>query len=273
MITGRMTQFDILRSFAMASTFLLCLVFVGCFKVPEEIFDAAINGKNKVIEDYLDMGGDIDATSEFGSTMLSLAAVYGHEELVVFLLKKGAAIEIKNDSGKTATWRAAASGQKKIVKILVEAGANIKGPGSSWDHGIIEISVLGKTEDIKVPPIVDYLTEKGADINHQDKGKKTALHWAVYRKFPITLNHLLDLGADPNLTDVNGYNVLMLYMWEPDIDIDIVKRLAPLTKDLTAKSFEGKTAADIARDNGHEKVANYLAELQQERKTGRETQK
>ena len=45
------------------------------------------------------------------------------------------------------------------------------------------------------------LVENGADLNFQDKAKRTALIWAVYLKYPVTVTKLVELGAKIDVFD------------------------------------------------------------------------
>ena len=45
------------------------------------------------------------------------------------------------------------------------------------------------------------LVENGADLNFQDKAKRTALSWAVKRKYSVTVTKLLELGAKSDVFD------------------------------------------------------------------------
>lgn len=45
------------------------------------------------------------------------------------------------------------------------------------------------------------LVENGADLNFQDKAKRTALSWAVYLKYPVTVTKLVELGAKIDVFD------------------------------------------------------------------------
>jgi ankyrin repeat protein len=52
--------------------------------------------------------------------------------------------------------------------------------------------------------LVDYLYKNNADINHQDRLKRTPLHWACrYNQSEMALN-LLRLGADYDCMDFEG---------------------------------------------------------------------
>ena len=45
------------------------------------------------------------------------------------------------------------------------------------------------------------LVENGADLNFQDKAKRTALCWAVYLKYSVTVTKLVELGAKIDVFD------------------------------------------------------------------------
>ena len=60
------------------------------------------------------------------------------------------------------------------------------------------------------PLIVEYLLEKGFNVNEQDKNGFTALHFAVQSNRIDTIKILLNYGADVNLKNKFGNVPLML---------------------------------------------------------------
>ena len=52
------------------------------------------------------------------------------------------------------------------------------------------------------------LVKHGADLNHRDRGGRTALHWAVGSNKVQLTALLLSIGADVSSTDNNGHTAL-----------------------------------------------------------------
>jgi ankyrin repeat protein len=56
--------------------------------------------------------------------------------------------------------------------------------------------------------LIEYLIEKGSNINHQDIYGNSALIKAVIKGNDSAVIKLLEKGADPNLIDSNGHTAL-----------------------------------------------------------------
>ena len=130
--------------------------FPGVSELPAEVFDGVCRGDAAAVDSWLDSGGDIDARSAAGETMLmgaSLRAVYrstaapghapvasrqpriidgpcgacrsryGQEALVTGLVEIGADIDAATGKGGTALMAAACVGLAPTVKMLIKAAA------------------------------------------------------------------------------------------------------------------------------------------------------
>lgn len=68
-------------------------------------------------------GADINATDDFGYTLLMKAVQFGRLEIVKLLLQHGAHINVKNQAGMTALDYAIERNRPDIQEILLNAGA------------------------------------------------------------------------------------------------------------------------------------------------------
>ncbi len=90
-----------------------------------DIWAAAFTGNTEALKQALADGADPNAINlEFGSTLLSTAAVMGHTAAVAMLLEHGADINAKSRDGGTALHAAAFFGHTEAVKLLLEKGAD-----------------------------------------------------------------------------------------------------------------------------------------------------
>ena len=87
-----------------------------------------------------------------------------------------------------------------VVKQLLDAGADIN------KGGYLKMTALHHACNSKVPiKVAELLLDKGADVNRQDCWKRTPLHIAVvYWNRPL-IKMLLEAGADPTLTCIEGF--------------------------------------------------------------------
>ena len=92
--------------------------------LPIEIFVAGMTGDSKVVFDWLDRGGDINAGEEVTqATLLMAAAVTGAALPLEVLIAKGSNIDSRDVHGQTALIFAALYGHAAILRQLAAAGA------------------------------------------------------------------------------------------------------------------------------------------------------
>eukprot|EP00964_Phaeocystis_antarctica_P049374 scaffold28640_cov75-Phaeocystis_antarctica.AAC.6 len=97
-------------------------------ELPEDVYEAAMDGDTQAVTVWLDEGGGVDTRcAECHGTTLLMAAAYGGREAVVWmLLQRGASINLQNSIGWTALIAAATApgGHATIVQALLNAKAD-----------------------------------------------------------------------------------------------------------------------------------------------------
>ena len=94
----------------------------------KKLFDAAVNGRGKVVREILAAAGRgpyIDYKNSFGQTPLYMASYGGKHECVKMLLEHGAGVDLQTASGRTALIAAALDEKLECVKLLLEYGASV----------------------------------------------------------------------------------------------------------------------------------------------------
>ncbi len=92
----------------------------------EDLLNAAGKGEIDRLDALIDEGIDIDETSPFGVTALSIAADRGHLDVVKWLLAHGADVNISDGVyGYTPADRAEHRGHLDILQVLAENGAKV----------------------------------------------------------------------------------------------------------------------------------------------------
>jgi ankyrin repeat protein len=101
------------------------------------------------------------------------------------------------------------------------------------------------------------LIEAGADVNLTDKGGYSALMLAASNNHADIIGLLLNAGADANqIEQTGGFTALI---WAAQLGhTAAVKRLLDASADPTARDFDGNSAADLARQNGHHEILDLL---------------
>jgi ankyrin repeat protein len=186
----------------------------------EAIFDAAREDDTEAMRAYIAAGADINAGSEFGATVLSVAVQRGNAEMVNLLLDSGATFEIgvlhyaitqsngdteivkamvpytkdineraKGNPGHTALMYAAENGDVELGRFLLEAGADVDVVDLYNDPAVNVAAFYGELEFVKL------LVENGADLNIKGFGRRTALGHAIFRGHTEVADYLRSVGA------------------------------------------------------------------------------
>jgi ankyrin repeat protein len=135
------------------------------------------------------------------------------------LLKPSTKVDVRDSCDWTPLMKAALYGHSEIVGRLLDAGAEI----DAQDKGGYTAMMLAASNNYA--GIVELLLTRGAMIDHQEQTQGwTALIWAAGKGHAETVETLLRNGADRTLKD-----------------------------------FGGRSAADHAREGGHQAVSRRLA--------------
>ena len=173
------------------------------------------------------LGTDTMAMRQNYGYMIQLAASMGNQSTVRQLLDDEAAAQIHTAEIQNALQEAAFAGHQDVVNLLLTRGADVNARGgpfgsamqaalSQKDYDIVEILVrngyVGEEGATALHQaawgghveVVEFLINKGADIEAQDPWGTTVLHWAAWRGHVEVMKLLLDSGANPDTQDSAG---------------------------------------------------------------------
>jgi uncharacterized protein len=224
------------------------------------------------------------------ASLLFKAAHLGCETEALALLDRGAAVDARDRDGKTALVKAAEANKLALMKLLLERGAD---PNARATDGSTPL-LFAAQEDRG--PAVALLLERGADPNLANRKGLRPLDAAAFNGSTETVAALLKSGADPNALDDegksaivyaagHGYAAVVVQLLDAGVAIDrpyghgltalmwaaghdtsagvddvdgTIKTLLARGATVDLKDDRGKTAADIARELGHEQAARLL---------------
>ncbi|TET06575.1 hypothetical protein E3J79_01365, partial [Candidatus Dependentiae bacterium] len=150
------------------SLFITCLSHAVWTPLHQAVKDSNLEQVQKLFAAGVD---DVNVADDYGYTPLHLAVIKGHEPIIELLLEKGANVNVVNQFCYTPLHLAVIKGNHTIVTLLFVKG-------------------------------------KGAKVNVVDWFSDTPLHCATKKNHKVITAFLLDVGANINAVNKNGWTQL-----------------------------------------------------------------
>ena len=184
----------------------------------------ALNNNAALCRKLLEAGAQPDVCDDEGWSVLRLAAIFNNSDACRELVAGKADTELVDEKGNTALHYAALTNRSKVCRVLVEGGAN--------------------------PRVVN-------------KDGNTPLHLQVTPYNDCSLTKLfLKAGADVNARNAKGATALHCAAYVGNADICLV--LLMNGADASLRANDGRSALDIAKEQGHELVRQLMeAEMEE----------
>ncbi|OWK44361.1 ankyrin repeat domain-containing protein [Fimbriiglobus ruber] len=152
-----------------------------------------------IVRFLIEQGADLNASSDYGESGLSVSSGAGRLDVVRVLLEAGA------DPAPlewTLLHLVVAFGSLERIRLQIQAGDDLNAR-DRWGRTAWLMSVL--TGDIEK---AELLLTAGANIEDRGRDGKTPLMCAAKRADVAMTRWLLERGADPNSANEHGYTVL-----------------------------------------------------------------
>ncbi len=256
---------------------------------------AAAEGHAAVVAPLVAAGAGVDARSEAGFTPLAFAVRAGHRLAVDALLDAGAEVNLPPPDGMGALHLAVVNAHYDLAVHLLERGADAAADGPGWTplHQLVWTRRPNRhyNNPAAIPsgPVTDLelaraLVARGADVNARQTeepqdGYRNMLNRAGATPFLLAakavdvelMKLLLDLGADPMLTNEDGTTALLVAagvgIWSASESpgsaeeaIEAVKLMVELGDSVSTVDDNGDTALHgvVMRDSPE--LVRYLLE-------------
>ena len=226
-----------------------------------------------------------------GETWLSVACRANNELFVVQLLRHEADVQQKNGEGHTPLFIAASCSSLAIVRRLVQAGARVNVLSVLDSSPLAAVATRGEIESVRFlldsgadpnlagengfspiyvaaakgfNSIIRLLKKRGAEINGiLSSTQDTTLLVAADYSHLSTISILLELGADPRLTNEKNQSPLILLVmrlkqrWDDEVKVALTALMRANT-DIYHADLTGETALIYVMANDNQPLFNFL---------------
>ncbi|XP_014277648.1 putative ankyrin repeat protein RF_0381 isoform X2 [Halyomorpha halys] len=247
-----------------------------------------------VVRTLLDMGANVNVTTEDGKTALHIASANGAVEVVKVLTEHNVGIDILDNLGNTALIYAIQNSKSHVTKYLLFCAAD---PRIKNENGWTALHYAAEGDSCKINVLicvqdVTVLLDAGARVNEQDINGFTPAFVAAINNKLIILQNLIKHGADLAMKGTMGAGIIheaanrglleiVTYLLDTGVDVDSKdsengwtalhyavergrKKMATLLLDRKADSTivgeDGRTALQLAFEHRHLEIAKLLIE-------------
>lgn len=226
---------------------------------------AACWGANECTKVLLKNKATVDAKAHDQSTPLSFAAEKGHLLIAKQLVEAGASLESKNDpeekGGATPLLLACHNGQIEVLKFLIEKGANVREKTIDGLNAI-HLAIRSGSDNEE---LIRILLDAGAECNGKTNNGDTPLHYAAYMGYVQSTQLLIERGAR---LEEQGQNASTpLHFAAREGKTDVVKLLVGKGANVDGKDKDGDTPLQCALINEHTQCAEYLRNIELQKKS------
>ena len=167
-------------------------------------FQAADEGRLDVLKAKIKQGFNANTLDEKQRTLLHHAAVNGQINVMQYLIDElHCRVDPLDRDGKTPLMKATKKGQLQAVQLLYMRGANLNAKSNEQWYPIHCAAKWGHVN------LLAFFVQHGVPVDLQEeKYKRTPFFCACERDNLEAARYLLQVGADINAQNINGYSPL-----------------------------------------------------------------
>ncbi|KAM0984349.1 hypothetical protein ACFX15_011391 [Malus domestica] len=168
-------------------------------------------GLNKVLQQLVSAGCNVNSRTESGETALMSCARYKHQECLKILASEGADFGLVNSAGQSASVIAESArwtlGFRQAVADVIRSGEIVQSSNTSVFSPLMLVTQANDVEALK-----KLIEGADVDLNEQDEKGYSAAMIAAEGGYLETFKLLIDAGADINLQNKCGQTVMELFV-------------------------------------------------------------
>ncbi|MCA9413634.1 MAG: ankyrin repeat domain-containing protein [Candidatus Omnitrophica bacterium] len=202
----------------------------------------ALDEKNlHQLDDWLDEGGSVDATDQYGQSFMIHAAQNRQPLVIETLILRGADVDQRDNLGHTPLTHAIRKNYSDMVDFLLRFKPDLEVRESVLHRTPLLISVYAGSEEI-----FESLLRAGADPNAVDRLGMTPLILAISLGRRGMARRLIEEGVDLDHQDIIGNTALIeAYVRK---DLETARALVAAGADQSVCNREGQSGQTLSRE-------------------------